>query len=190
MAESNNPLGQEESTNTPTLIRTYGEFWNPDLVEWNSKKELWGKRRAHSHKPAINVYQERGVYVLYKEYEPVYVGKTDSQSIGSRLQEHRQSHSKGPRWDQFSWFGIRGLTPRNKLQAIKARYHATEEVLIATLEALLIVTIEPQLNRRKERFKDAVRLYQADIGKPLDVQDRLDSIERKMDQLLHARGTK
>lgn len=189
MPEDADALEKEESRNTPTLIKTYGEFWNPELVNWDNTWRLLGKKSPNSRGAVIDVYEERGVYVLYKEYEPVYVGKADSQSIGYRLQLHRQSHSKGPRWDQFSWFGIRGLTPKNKLRAIKTKYHAAEEVLIATLEALLIVTIEPRLNRRKERFRDAVRLYQADADKPLDVEGRLNSIERKVDELLNSRGS-
>ena len=109
--------GESESASMPTLIRTYGEFWDPELVNWDRAWSLWGKKSQTSRSAPINVYEERGVYVLYKDYQPVYVGKADSQSIGYRLQLHRQSHSKGPRWNQFSWFGIRGLTPKNKLKA-------------------------------------------------------------------------
>jgi len=25
---------EEEPTKVPTLIRTFGEYWNPDLVNW------------------------------------------------------------------------------------------------------------------------------------------------------------
>ena len=174
----------DESPNTPILIKTYGEFWDPDLVNWNNTWRLLGRPSAKSKKAAVNVYEERGVYVLYKEYEPVYVGKADSQSIGYRLQLHRQSHSKGPRWDQFSWFGICGLTPKNRVRSIKTAFHPKTDELIATLEALLIVAIEPRLNRRKERFKNALRLYQAANDKPLEIEDRLISIESKLAELL------
>ncbi len=59
---------KEESRETPVLIRTYGEFWNPEVVNWNDSWRLLGKLRADFTGPDINVYEERGVYVLYKDY--------------------------------------------------------------------------------------------------------------------------
>jgi hypothetical protein len=190
MAEIDEEGFKEESKSTPILIKTYGEFWNPEIVNWNRKWRLLGKRRSHSKGPDINVYEERGVYVLYKEFEPVYVGKADQTSIGYRLQMHRQSRRKGPRWDQFSWFGFRGLNKNNSLRNINAAFHPKKNELIATLEALLIVAIDPRLNSRREKFKNAIRLYQSDTDRPLDVEDRLDSIEEKLERLLEVRGTK
>jgi hypothetical protein len=190
MPEDADALEREESRSTPTLIRTYGEFWNPDLVNWANTWRLLGKRSSHSRGPSINVYEERGVYVLYKEFEPVYVGKADRQSIGYRLQLHRQSQRKGPRWDRFSWFGIRGLRTKGRLRAANAAFHPKKEELIATLEALLIATIDPRLNSRREKFKNAIRLYQADDDKPAEIDERLDAIERKLTQLLDDRGSK
>jgi hypothetical protein len=56
--------------------------------------------------------------------------------------------------------------------------------LIATLEALLIAVIDPRLNARKEKFKNALLLHQSDKDKPLDIDDRLGTIEEKLDALL------
>jgi len=177
-----------ESTSTPTLIRTYGEFWSPDVVDWAKSWRLLGTERPDSKGPIINVYEERGIYVLYKDFEPVYVGKADRQSIGYRLQLHRASRRKGPRWDRFSWFGIRGLTSKGELRNLNASAHADTSELIATLEALLIAVINPRLNARKEKFKNAVLLHQSDKDKPLDVDDRLSNIEEKLDALIELRG--
>jgi hypothetical protein len=60
--------------------------------------------------------------------------------------------------------------------------------LIATLEALLIAVIDPRLNARKEKFKNALLLQQSDKDKPLDTDDRLSAIEEKLDALLKLRG--
>ena len=182
--------GVNESPNTPILIRNFGEFWNPELVNWNRSRKLLGKRRSDFKGPDINVYEERGVYVLYKDYEPVYVGKSERQSLGARLQLHRQSWRKGPRWDRFSWFGIRGLKVNDELRSRKEAFHPSTEELIATLEALLIVAIDPRLNSRREKFKNAVRLYQSDTDKPIEIEERLDSIEEKLERLLEVRGSK
>lgn len=172
---------QEESQSSPTFIRMYGEFWNPDIVNWEKTRRLMGKKHSKSRE-TINVYDQRGVYVLYKEFQAVYVGKAYRESIGSRLQQHRQSPRKGPRWDQFSWFGIGELTTGQNVNSA-----ADPEALIATLEALLIATIDPRLNLRKEKFKSAVRLYQSDEDKPKDTDVRLQDIEEKLDQLLKNR---
>lgn len=45
----------DDKTNTPILIRTYGEFWSPDAVDWTKPKRLFGKHRADSRRPDINV---------------------------------------------------------------------------------------------------------------------------------------
>jgi hypothetical protein len=188
MPEELEEVGKELG-NTPVLLRVYGEFWNPEIVNWKSNS-LLGKRRSQSNGSDINVYQERGVYVLYKDYKPVYVGKADRQPLGRRLQLHRQSVRKGPRWDRFSWFGIRGLKKNGELRARNDAFHPTTHELIATLEALLIVVIDPRLNSKTEKFKNAVRLYQSDTDKPPEIEDRLAEIENKLERLLQASGSK
>ena len=175
---------QGESRDTPVLIKVYGEFWNPELVNWKNSWRLLGRRRSDFKGPDVNVYEERGIYVLYKDYQPVYVGKADKQSIGYRLQLPRQSWRKGPRWDRFSWVGIRGLRTNDKLRSQNAAFHPSTAELIATLEALLIVAIDPRLNSRREKFRNAVRLFQSDTVAPVDLDGRLDSIEQKLEQLL------
>jgi len=154
---------REESSNTPILIKSYGEFWNPDLVDWKNSRNLLGRRTRMGRN--INVYDELGVYVLYSDYTPVYVGKAFSSSIGGRIKGHRQSSRKGPRWDRFSWFGVLGLDSKDRLKKSKHGLRVTTEELVATLEALLIVAIDPRLNQRREKFRNADRLLQSDSDK-------------------------
>ena len=40
--------------------------------------------------------------------------------------------------------------------------HVPKDELIATLEALLIMVIDPRLNSRREKFRNATLLYQSD----------------------------
>jgi hypothetical protein len=185
MPRKSRAVPKEETTNTPILIKTYGEFWNPELVNWNNSYHLLGRRSRKGED--INVYEERGVYVLYKDYLPVYVGKADVSSIGWRLQQHRHSWRKGPRWDRFSWFGVVGLNDKDQLLRRKPGLRVTSDELIATLEALLIVAIDPSMNSRREKFRNAVRLFQADTAKRPEIEDRLESIEDKIEQLLAVR---
>ncbi|MGA8108530.1 MAG: hypothetical protein WB974_03795, partial [Acidobacteriaceae bacterium] len=66
--------------------------------------------------------------------------------------------------------------------------HLPKAELIATLEALLIMVIDPRLNARRERFKNATRLYQSDADKPTDADERLGLIEQKIEALLKRRS--
>ena len=129
---------EEEAVKISTLIRTYGEFWNPDMVVWGKSHKLLGKKNIGPKSPDLNVYDERGIYVLYKNYVPVYVGKAIRQSIGYRLQSHKESRRKGPRWDSFSWFGLKGFKKGGQLRMLNTHTPASSETLIGTLEALLI----------------------------------------------------
>jgi hypothetical protein len=178
-----------ESPDKPTLIKTYGQFWNPEFVKWNKSRELLGSRHHDLRGPDINVYWERGIYVLYKDYDPVYVGKADKEPIGNRLELHR-SWRKGPRWDSFSWFGVIGLQANGKLRSRTAKFHPSTGQFIATLEALLIRVIEPRFNSRREKFRNAVHLYQSERDRPLSNEKRLESIETKLEKLLALKVSK
>lgn len=171
----------EEPVNSH-LFKTCGEFWNPELVDWNNTWRLLGKRSPKG--PDINVYEERGVYILYKDYVPVYVGKGDKQSIGYRLQEHRGDWKKGDRWNSFSWYGIVGLNEVDKIAKRSETHQLSSRDLVAALEALLIAVIDPPLNARREWLKGVIWLYQSESDRPIDVEARLLSIEKKLDQLI------
>jgi hypothetical protein len=174
--------GTEESPNTPVLIKAYGEFWSPDVVTWGRKWRLMGTRS--DSKTNINVYEQRGVYVLYNDFEPVYVGKADKNSIGWRLEKHRESQRMGPRWNRFSWFGIRGIRKNGKLGASNRSAHSRATELIATLEALLITVIDPRLNSRREKLRNAILFHQSEVDKPIEPAERLSAIEEKLDLVL------
>lgn len=170
------------------VIKTCGEFWNPEFVKWASPWRLLGKRQPKG--PDINVWRERGVYVLYKDYAPVYVGKADRQSIGDRLCEHRGDWKKGARWDSFSWYGLVGLGTDNTIsQRAEKAYQLSSGELMAALEALLIAVIDPRLNSRREWLKGLVWLYQSETDRPVELEARLDTIEHKLDQLMKGHGS-
>jgi hypothetical protein len=175
---------EEERAKTPTLIRTFGEYWNPNLVDWENSGNLLGTRSRSRKGPDLNVYEERGVYVLYNDYLPVYVGKAFRQSIGSRLQLHRVSRRKGSRWDSFSWFGLKGFKANDELRSLSKVPSVRPEALIETLEALLIAVIDPKLNSRRETLKGAMPLYQSETDRPRDTDQRLDDIESKLELLV------
>lgn len=169
--------------NAPVLVRAYGEFWNRDLVDWKGSSELLG---VDSKGRAINAYEQRGIYVLYDDYVPVYVGKADKTTIGHRLKLHTESRRKGSRWDRFSWFGLKRINKGGHLGRLTPTAHVKSSELISTLEALLILVVDPRLNARKESLKNAIKVRQSEKGKPDSVgEQQLASIEQKLDSLLN-----
>ena len=66
------------------LIKSYGQFWNPDIVDWGKKGagnegKLLGKIKAESvaygNKHEINFWEAKGIYVLHSDFKAIYVGK-------------------------------------------------------------------------------------------------------------------
>ncbi len=179
--------GDEDSDKIPLLIKSYGEYWNPDLIDWDRSWRLLGKHKPDSKGPDVNVYEERGVYVLYNDFVPVYVGKAFKQSLGYRLQLHWKSPRKRTRWDRFSWFGLIGLNDKNELQgSLAAMDKMTVSVpeLIATLEALLILVVDPRMNARREKFKNATQLFQSTTDERRGTEARLDNIEKTLQEAM------
>jgi len=179
--EANESTVNEEAVHSH-LIKTCGEFWNPEYVKWGKPWRLLGRREPNG--VDINMYGERGLYILYQDHLPVYVGKADKTCLGDRLAEHRADWRKGPRWDSFSWFGVFGLK-QGKAWQLPKEIKLSPSELIAGLEALLIAVIDPRLNSRREWLKDVIWLYQSETDKPVD---RLASIEEKLDHILKKSG--
>jgi hypothetical protein len=165
-----------------SLVRAFGEFWNPDLVNWKNSFQLLG---SDQHGRSVNAYEQRGIYVLYEDYVPVYIGKAYKQSIGWRLQLHRESERKGPRWDRFSWFGLNRFTRFGEAGALKANIHVKTSELISTLEAILILTTAPRLNARRESLRNAVKVDQSERGRPpSEIEQQIASIHQKLDSII------
>lgn len=132
------------------LIKSYGLFWRASEVDWNPGKgarnafRLLGRRGAN--RPRLRVcdfrYQQ-GIYILYGNFGPHYVGLTRKQGLGKRLKDHL-SDEHGDLWDRFSWFGFRPVL-KSKEDDGTRRLRAMAEVsfgksskAIGDIEALLI----------------------------------------------------
>lgn len=126
------------------FINSFGMYWQRDLVIWKKNPKLYG--RAPGGTILIDFSGQRGIYLLYDRHSPVYVGRSTDQSIGERVYQHTLGRLAG-RWNQFSWFGVLEPTENGSLVASKPKYD--ESIIITTLEALLIESIEPPQNRRQ-----------------------------------------
>ena len=160
-----------------SVIRCLGMYWQRDLVVWKNDPRVFGKQQAFS-KP-VDFGSQRGIYILYDHHTVVYVGRSVDRPLGKRLYEHTIDRL-GSRWNRFSWFGLLNVTDEGNL--VEAPIKVTLPSLIATLEALLIETLEPPQNRKRgDDF--SVMEYIQDIDpeiKERELQNTLRAIEQKL----------
>lgn len=153
------------------LVKSYGLFWQRDEVIWNPGQgnkgafRLLGRRGTNL--PGLRLADFRhqvGIYVLYGNYGPHYVGLTTKQGLGKRLKDHLyDEHSDS--WDRFSWFGF--------CQVLKAKDHhgfpllkeapksanGSPERVIHEMEALLIKAMGLR-NKAEMKFNSAEQWVQ------------------------------
>jgi hypothetical protein len=140
------------------ILNAFGLFWRRSEVDWTpSAIRLAGVQLAGS--TAVDFSAQVGVYLLYDGSRLVYVGRVSEPRLGRRLREHTRDRLSG-RWDRFSWFGLRPVGEAGALgQAPDGQIGL--EVLISTLEALLIEALEPPQNRRQGDGFAALEFIQA-----------------------------
>lgn len=132
------------------LIKSYGLFWHASEIEWNPGRgarntfRLLGRIGANS--PGLRVAdfrQQRGIYILYGNHGPHYVGLIRKRGLGVRLKEHLTDNHEG-QWDRFSWFGFcKTLKGKDKHGLCRIKKMAevsfgTSGKAIGDIEALLI----------------------------------------------------
>jgi hypothetical protein len=153
------------------LIKSFGLFWRSEEIEWHPGTgnkagfRLLGRRGTNT--PGLRVADFRnmkGIYILYGNYGPHYVGLSRARGIGKRLKDHISDHHEG-KWDRFSWFGFGEVVEPDKKTGICSIKDAPELGVdqsahtIADVEALLIKAMGLS-NINKMNFKTAVEWYQ------------------------------
>ena len=143
------------------LIRNYGLFWKIQDVYWgagsNPGKLLGVPAWSITQKP-VDFRDQRGVYVLYAEYDMVYVGQNNGQQLIGRLKQHRKD-DLSERWNRFSWFGLRRVIANGNLAKYNQDVHALNRDVLNHIEAILIHSAEPPLNRQGGKFGDNIERY-------------------------------
>lgn len=140
------------------FIHSYGLFWSADEVPWfrresESREQYRLFGRLGTRGPRLQVCDfrsQRGIYVLYDDYGPYYVGLTRVGTLGNRLKQHRSDQHRGA-WDRFSWFGFAPVLRRGRyadgtsvLGSVPERLLADAKWGIRDIEALLIQTLGTQ----------------------------------------------
>jgi hypothetical protein len=132
------------------FIKNFGLFWRADEVEWEPGKgsknvfRLLGRQGINLPGLRLTDFRhQQGIYILYGNHGPYYVGLTKRQGLGKRLKDHRTDHH-AELWDRFSWFGFcRVQKAKDKYRLQKLGKMATSALgkpssVISDTEALLI----------------------------------------------------
>lgn len=168
------------------MIYNYGLLWCRELIYWgkggkgdNSAHLRGMKTRSKRKTPSlpkaqtVDFREQIGIYVLYQDFELVYVGQTGAKAkkgekrtdFYTRLNQHK-ADALADRWNRFSWFGIRkvinqpGSKQRKILGAIPEGVHSTRADFLNTLEAVMISISEPKLNRQGGTWQPAEEYFQ------------------------------
>jgi len=166
-----------ESEEAEAIIRSFGMYWQRDLVVWRSDPKMFGRQQPLSR--PVDFARQKGIYILYDHHTVVYVGRAIDRPLGRRLYEHTIDRL-GSRWNRFSWFGLLDVTNEGGLR--EAPLNASLATVVATFEALLIETLEPPQNRKRGDDFYAVEYIQ-DVDPELrerEIQNTLRTIEQKL----------
>lgn len=167
------------------LIRNYGLFWESGDIFWGAGSQagsLLGVLAKRVTMVPVDFRDQRGVYVLYAGYELVYVGQNNSRGLLDRLKQHLKDDLAG-RWDRFSWFGLRDVLKDGSLAKYNQAVYASNRDVLNHIEAILIHTAEPPLNRQGGRFGDNIERYlqRRDARLGLSEQEMLREIHRHLE---------
>jgi hypothetical protein len=137
---------EETTTSSPVVgvINAFGMFWERSKIIWKNNPRVLGQQQGGS---MVDFCQEKGVYLLHDLQGVVYVGRTTDQSLGQRLYQHTFDRLNG-RWTRFSWFGVFPVSESGPLETT-ADFRLNIDLVVATMEAVLIEGLEPRQNRRR-----------------------------------------
>jgi hypothetical protein len=168
-------------------ITSFGLFWRRDEIDWDPGQgvanafRLWG--RVGQNKPTRRVcdfrYQQ-GIYILYDDYGPTYVGlsgrRKNGDALGQRLKEHTEDNHKD-NWSRFSWFGFEKISvpDKNGVSTLDHVSPISDETTVSSTirdtEALIMNIIMPKNNKAITRFSDGQhwdQIYLDEIQKYTD----------------------
>lgn len=169
------------------VIRAFGTYWNPELINWGgvgrgNQGELLGKVKIDGRTKTVDFWEGKGLYVLHDDFDTVYIGKAFGTRLGPRLRDHLSDRLTG-RWDMFSWYIL--STVNKTEQASDLRDPGTRRLnpktVNNTLEALAISISDPPLNRRHESIPDAYEAEQTGEAHPKAIRKYLEDIIERLD---------
>ncbi len=153
-----------EADEVTGLVNAFGFSWDRSKVNWTTEplilgQQLTGPKPQTGSRP-VNFAEQRGVYLLHDNEGVLYVGRTTDQDLGKRLQQHTIDRHAG-RWTRFSWFGVYPVKEDGTLKTSADFSNLNIDIVIATMEAVLIEGLEPRSNRRQGDDFKAIEFLQA-----------------------------
>ncbi len=136
-------------------LKAFGMYWQRERVMWTGTPRLLGKQGSGATE--VNFAEQVGVYLLHDRQRVIYVGRA-TDNLYVRLKAHTLDRLSG-RWDRFSWFGLRGVSDTGALTDSLVPW--TPDVVVETMEALLIESLEPPLNRKRGDNLSALEFVQS-----------------------------
>lgn len=169
--------GTEISSDATGLVSAFGMFWDRTKVVWSAQPKILGQQQAGSN--PVDFGDQRGVYLLHDAQGVVYVGLATDQGLGRRLSQHTGDRLGG-RWTRFSWFGVHAVNDDGTLSARSEFNRLPVEVVIITMEAVLIEGLEPRQNRKRGNDFKAVEYLQ--VEDPSLELGRMKAVMRKLEE--------
>ena len=150
-------------------IKNFGLLWERKCIYYGTGGKA-GHLKGYNKNNTVDFRNQRGVYVLYdKDMIPIYVGQAGKgkTTLFARLDNHRIDHLSS-RWHYFSWFGLCGVDKNNLLIAAEDgsdKLKGTISDSLNEIEGVLILAMEPKLNKKGATWKGVIEYYQ-------DTEDR------------------
>ncbi|TVM18733.1 hypothetical protein DPQ33_04470 [Oceanidesulfovibrio indonesiensis] len=184
--ESLAEVNAEQGENGQNIVNAFGMFWQRDFVLWCGTPKLLGRQQLGAD--SVDFSEQIGVYILYDGKETVYVGRAIDRPLGKRLYEHTQDRLNG-RWNRFSWFGLYSVRALEEgggvLEKDVANTSANSaDMIVSTLESLLIEGLEPPQNRKRGDGFNASEYLQA-----IDPEIEKRRVKKTLNQLLEKYNT-
>ena len=172
------PVVEEDAGESPGLITSFGMFWRREQVNWNhsGRLRLFGYQAGDRRR--IDFADQIGVYLLHDGARTVYVGRVSKPRMGQRLAEHTRDRLSG-RWDRFSWFGLRPVLNGGGLGEAAEAFGT--DLVVATMEAILIEGLEPPQNRRQGDGMTGQE-YQQAIDEQLQERSAMETMVRMIQE--------
>lgn len=147
------------------MIKSYGLHWHEKHISWGRRGgeagSLLGCASRKDNANEVDFSQQRGIYVLYADYDLVYIGQTGARNnrLLSRLRSHKNDHLS-ERWNRFSWFGLLRVKNTHELALDAQSVNVTVDIALNILEAVSIAISEPKLNLQRGKWSEATQYYQ------------------------------
>jgi len=167
----------EETTSPDTgVINAFGMFWDRAKVLWTTQNpKILGQQQTNAVE--VDFCNQKGVYLLHDAQGVVYVGRVTDQSLGRRLYQHTVDRLNG-RWNRFSWFGVYRVNPDATLSMNAGIGSLDMDIVIVTMEAVLIEGLEPRQNRKRGDDFQALEFLQKED--PNLLRDRKVAVAREL----------